>query len=64
MERIKNYTIKTNNAVILASGGFGSNVEIRVKYNLYIDGSILSTNSSGITGDRIVMVFGKNASKK
>lgn len=49
------YTFNTNKAVIIASGGFGSNVEMRVKYNPDIDGSILSTNSPGSTGDGIVM---------
>lgn len=49
------YVFNTNKAVIIASGGFGSNVEMRVKYNPDIDGSILSTNSPGSTGDGIVM---------
>ena len=49
------YIFETNKAVIIASGGFGSNVEMRVKYNPDIDGSILSTNSPGSTGDGIVM---------
>ncbi|MEG1878540.1 MAG: flavocytochrome c, partial [Pseudoflavonifractor sp.] len=48
------YTITAKN-VILATGGFGANVEMRVKYNPEIDGSILSTNSVGSTGDGIVM---------
>jgi urocanate reductase len=51
----KDYIFETNKAVILATGGFGSNVEMRVKYNPDIDGSILSTNSPGSTGDGIVM---------
>lgn len=51
----KNYTFNTNKAVIIASGGFGSNVEMRVKYNPDIDETILSTNSTGSTGDGIVM---------
>ncbi len=50
-----NYTFNTNKAVIIASGGFGSNVEMRIKYNPAIDDSILSTNSPGSTGDGIVM---------
>lgn len=49
------YIFNTNKAVIIAAGGFGSNVEMRVKYNPDIDGSILSTNSPGSTGDGIVM---------
>ncbi len=51
----KNYTFNTNKAVIVASGGFGSNVEMRVKYNPDIDDAILSTNTPGSTGDGIVM---------
>lgn len=50
-----NYTFNTNKAVIIASGGFGSNVEMRVKYNPDIDETILSTNTTGSTGDGIVM---------
>ena len=41
--------------VILATGGFGSNVEMRVKYNPKMDESILSTDSVGATGDGISM---------
>ncbi|MEF9894303.1 MAG: flavocytochrome c [Clostridia bacterium] len=50
-----NYIYHANKAVILTTGGFGSNVEMRVKYNPDIDGSILSTNSTGSMGDGIVM---------
>ena len=50
-----NYIFTTNKAVIIASGGFGSNVEMRVKYNPDIDGTILSTNTTGSTGDGIIM---------
>lgn len=49
------YTFNVNKAVIIASGGFGSNVEMRVKYNPEIDETILSTNTKGSTGDGIVM---------
>jgi fumarate reductase flavoprotein subunit/urocanate reductase len=42
-------------AVVLATGGFGSNLEMRMKYNPAMDESILSTDSVGITGDGIVM---------
>lgn len=41
----------TCKAVVLASGGFGSNVEMRVKYNADMDERILSTDSVGATGD-------------
>lgn len=50
-----NYTFNTNKSVVIASGGFGSNVEMRVKHNPDIDETILSTNSTGSTGDGIVM---------
>lgn len=40
-------------AVVLATGGFGSNLDMRVKYNPAMDSSILSTDSVGATGDGI-----------
>lgn len=54
-------TVKAVNGVVLATGGFGQNVELRVKYNDInkkwptLDDSIPSTNTSGITGDGIIM---------
>lgn len=48
------YTFKAKH-VILATGGFGSNVEMRVKYNPKMDENILSTDSVGATGDGISM---------
>lgn len=51
----KAYTFTSSKAVIIATGGFGSNVEMRVKYNPAIDDKILSTNTVGSTGDGIVM---------
>lgn len=48
------YVVKAK-SVILASGGFGSNIEMRKKYNPEIDERFLSTNASGIQGDGIVM---------
>lgn len=51
----KEYTFLTKNGVILATGGFGSNLEMRVKYNKDVDENILSTNTVGITGDGITM---------
>jgi len=51
----KSYTIKAKKAVIIASGGFGSNLEMRIKYNPEIDETILSTNTVGSTGDGITM---------
>jgi len=54
-------TAKATNGIVLATGGFGRNVEMRVKYNEItkkwptLDESIPSTNTSGITGDGIIM---------
>lgn len=44
-----------NQGVILATGGFGSNLEMRKANNPDMDEKILSTNSVGSTGDGIVM---------
>lgn len=41
--------------VILTTGGFGSNVEMRKKYNSKMDESYMSTVTEGSTGDGIVM---------
>lgn len=51
----KEYTFLAKDGVILATGGFGSNLEMRVKYNKDVDENILSTNTVGITGDGITM---------
>ncbi|BCJ94011.1 urocanate reductase [Anaerocolumna cellulosilytica] len=54
-------TVKASNGVVLATGGFGQNIEMRIKYNDItkkwptLDESIPSTNTSGITGDGIIM---------
>lgn len=42
-------------AAIMTSGGFGSNLEMRVKYNPEMNDSLLSTDSVGATGDGLVM---------
>lgn len=52
------YTFNAGKGVIIASGGFGNNVEMRQKYNTMwptLDESIPSTNSPAITGDGIRM---------
>lgn len=49
---------RAENGVILATGGFGANVEMRMKYDtrwLSLDESIPTTNSPAIMGDGIVM---------
>ncbi len=54
-------TVKATNGVVLATGGFGQNVEMREKYNAEtklwptLDDSIPSTNTPAITGDGILM---------
>ena len=48
-------TYTANKGVILTTGGFGSNIEMRKQYNPKMDEKILSTNSVGSTGDGIVM---------
>lgn len=51
-------TLNANKAVILTTGGFSKNIEMRMKYDTIwgnLDESVPSTNSSGITGDGIVM---------
>jgi urocanate reductase len=51
----KEITYNANNGVILATGGFGSNLKMRIKYNPEMNEKILSTNSVGSTGDGITM---------
>lgn len=51
-------TLHANNGVVLATGGFGKNVEMRQEYNTLwanLDESIKSTNHAGATGDGIIM---------
>lgn len=53
-----NYRFNAANGVILSTGGFGANVEMREKYNTSwptLDSSIPTTNSPAITGDGIRM---------
>jgi len=51
----KKYVFEAKNGVVLATGGFGANIEMRKKYNADMDESILSTTSPGSTGDGLVM---------
>ena len=48
-------TYKAKNGVVLTTGGFGSNVEMRKKYNEKMDESYMSTVTEGSTGDGIIM---------
>ena len=47
-------------SVVIATGGFGQNIEMRQKYNTIwptLDESVLSTNHPGATGDGIAMAL-------
>ncbi|MGX7350350.1 flavocytochrome c [Enterococcus canis] len=48
-------TFNAQKAVILTTGGFGSNIEMRKKYNSEYDERYKSTDTEGTTGDGIVM---------
>lgn len=45
----------TGKAFVLATGGFGSNVEMRMQYNPDLDDSVHSTDTVATTGDGIKM---------
>lgn len=44
-----------NKGVIIATGGFGSNLEMRKKYNAEYDERYMSTDQPGTTGDGMIM---------
>ena len=51
-------TLHADKSVVLATGGFGMNVEMREEYNkawATLDATIKSTNHPGATGDGIIM---------
>ncbi len=48
-------TFNANKGVIIASGGFGANLDMRKKYNPEIDEKYKTTDVAGTTGDGIVM---------
>lgn len=48
-------TYNANKAVILATGGFGANLDMRVQYNEKMNEKILSTNAVGSKGDGLAM---------
>ena len=54
-----NFTITARNGVVNAAGGFGANVEMRMRYDELWDGRLgpttLTTNHPGATGDGIIM---------
>ena len=52
------FEIRASKGVILATGGFGANVEMRQRFNRHwptLDASILTTNIAAAQGDGIVM---------
>lgn len=51
----KVYTFNAKNGVIIATGGFGANVEMRKKANSFYDEKFLTTDLPGTTGDGLVM---------
>lgn len=46
---------KANKGVIIATGGFGSNLEMRKQYNSEYDERYMTTDQPGTTGDGIIM---------
>jgi len=57
-------TLYANNGVVLATGGFGANVEMREQYNTLWPSlrEVKTTNHTGATGDGIIMAEKINAS--
>lgn len=51
----KEITFSAKKGIVVASGGFGANLEMRKKYNKDMDEKILSTTSTGSMGDGIVI---------
>lgn len=45
----------TGKAFVLASGGFGGNLEMRMKWDPTLDENVMSTDTVGTTGDGITM---------
>lgn len=54
-------TFNANKGVIIASGGFGANLEMRKKYDPDKDEKYKTTDVSGTTGDGIIMAEDVNA---
>lgn len=48
-------TFHANKSVIIATGGFGANVEMRTRFNPKYDDKFLTTNHPGATGDGLTM---------
>ena len=60
----KEVTFLATNGVVLTTGGFGSNVEMRKQYNKEYDERYKSTDTVGTTGDGIVMAQKAGAALK
>lgn len=54
---------KAKKGVVIATGGFGSNVEMRKLYNPELDENYMSTDTPGTTGDGIIMAEKAGANK-
>ncbi|MGZ9586794.1 flavocytochrome c [Paenibacillus marinisediminis] len=54
-------TFNASKGVVIASGGFGSNIDMRKQYNPVYDESYMSTDTPGTTGDGIIMAQAINA---
>ncbi len=54
-------TFHAGKGVVIAAGGFGSNVEMRKQYNPEYDEKYMTTDAPGTTGDGIVMAQGVGA---
>ncbi|BES64395.1 urocanate reductase [Gottschalkiaceae bacterium SANA] len=54
-------TFHAAKGVIMATGGFGSNMEMRMQYNPELDDRYMTTDQPGTTGDGIVMAQAVNA---
>ena len=60
----KEVTFLATNGVVLTTGGFGSNIEMRKQYNKEYDERYKSTDTVGTTGDGIVMAQKAGAALK
>ncbi|MGL5543692.1 MAG: flavocytochrome c [Cetobacterium sp.] len=59
--RKENVTAKAKNGVVIATGGFGANVELRQQYNSKLTKAIPTTNHPGATGEVMLMAAEKAA---
>lgn len=58
------FEARASKGVIIATGGFGANVEMRQKYNTFwpnLDASVKTTNVASATGDGITLALEANA---